>query len=160
MCNTVESGSNHNFQADIKNSIIFILIFIISVYYYLTFHANLQHIILHIVTDIYLLSSNRLLWHIYISETQFDNINEIYKDFPGGPVTKTPPSQCSGHQFNPWSGNQIPHATTKTPYSQIRYTYLKKKYSVIRSIFIHLSIHIPKTTKTLYQVLLQYENAR
>ena len=31
---------------------------------------------------------------------------------------------------------------------------------MIHSIFIHLSIHIPKTTETLYQVLLQYENAR
>ena len=85
--------------------IIFILIFIKSVYYYLMFRANLQHIILHIVTDICLLAGNRLLWNICISETQFDNINEICKDFSGGPVTKTPPSQCSGHQFNPWSGN-------------------------------------------------------
>lgn len=105
MCNTLESGGNHKFQADTKNSIIFILIFIKSVYYYLMFHANLQHIILHIVTGIYLLSGNRLLWHICISETRFDNIIERCKDFPGGPGTETPPSQCSGHQFNPWSGN-------------------------------------------------------
>ena len=26
-------------------------------------------------------------------------------DFPGGPVTKTPCSQCRGPRFNPWSGN-------------------------------------------------------
>ena len=26
-------------------------------------------------------------------------------DFPGGPVVKTPCSQCRGHGFNPWSGN-------------------------------------------------------
>ena len=31
-------------------------------------------------------------------------------DFPGGPVVKTPSSQCRGHGFDPWSG-KIPHAT-------------------------------------------------
>ena len=25
--------------------------------------------------------------------------------FPGGPVTKIPPSQCRAPRFNPWSGN-------------------------------------------------------
>ena len=28
-----------------------------------------------------------------------------YWDFPGGPVAKTPCSQCRGPGFNPWSGN-------------------------------------------------------
>ena len=27
------------------------------------------------------------------------------KDFPGGPVAKTPCSQCREPRFNPWSGN-------------------------------------------------------
>ena len=27
------------------------------------------------------------------------------RDFPGGPVAKTPCSQCRGPEFNPWSGN-------------------------------------------------------
>ena len=27
------------------------------------------------------------------------------QDFPGGPVVKTPRSQCRGPGFNPWSGN-------------------------------------------------------
>ena len=27
------------------------------------------------------------------------------RDFPGGPVVKTPSFQCRGHGFNPWSGN-------------------------------------------------------
>ena len=31
------------------------------------------------------------------------------EDFPGGPVVKTPRSQCRGHGFNPWWG-KIPHA--------------------------------------------------
>ena len=26
-------------------------------------------------------------------------------DFPGGPLAKTPYSQCRGPGFNPWSGN-------------------------------------------------------
>ena len=29
-------------------------------------------------------------------------------DFSGGPVIKTPCSQCRGHGFDPWSGNYGP----------------------------------------------------
>ena len=35
------------------------------------------------------------------------------RDFPGGPVAKTPHSQFRGPRFHPWSGNYIPHATTQ-----------------------------------------------
>ena len=35
-------------------------------------------------------------------------------DFPGGPVAKTLHNQCRGHRFNPWSGNEIPHAATES----------------------------------------------
>ena len=57
------------------------------------------------------------------------------QDFPGGPVAKTPCSQCRGPRFNPWSGNYIPQAeakissaTTKTWCSQInKYYFLIKK---------------------------------
>ena len=35
-------------------------------------------------------------------------------DFPSGLVAKTLHSQCSGPGFNLWSGNYIPHATTKS----------------------------------------------
>ena len=31
--------------------------------------------------------------------------NIIKWDFPGGPVVKTPHSQCRGHGFDPWLGN-------------------------------------------------------
>ena len=41
------------------------------------------------------------------------NISQHLQDFPGGPVAKTPCSQCRGLQSNPWSRNWIPHATTK-----------------------------------------------
>ena len=37
----------------------------------------------------------------------------LVRDFPGGPVVKTPYSQCRGSGFNPWSVNYIPHAATK-----------------------------------------------
>ena len=33
--------------------------------------------------------------------------------FSGGPVAKILCSQCSGPEIDPWSGNEIPHATTK-----------------------------------------------
>ena len=36
------------------------------------------------------------------------------RDFPGDPVAKTPCSECRGPGFDPWSGNEIPHATTKS----------------------------------------------
>ena len=29
----------------------------------------------------------------------------VSKDFPGGPVAKTPHSQCRGSRFHPWAGN-------------------------------------------------------
>ena len=35
-------------------------------------------------------------------------------DFSCGLVAKTLSSQCRGHRFDSWSGNYIPHATTKT----------------------------------------------
>ena len=34
---------------------------------------------------------------------------------PGGPVTKTPCSQCRGPRFHAWPGNQILYAATKDP---------------------------------------------
>ena len=41
-------------------------------------------------------------------------------DFPGGPVAKTPYSQCRGPGFNPWSGNWIPHASTKSSHAAVK----------------------------------------
>jgi len=39
-----------------------------------------------------------------------------FGDFPGGPVAKTPYSQCRGLDSIPGSGNWIPYATTKRSY--------------------------------------------
>ena len=36
------------------------------------------------------------------------------RDFPDGPVTRTPHSQSRGPRFDPWPGNEMPHATIKT----------------------------------------------
>ena len=45
----------------------------------------------------------------------------LVRDFPGGPVVKTPYSQCKGSGFDPWSGNYIPHAaTTRSHMPQLR----------------------------------------
>ena len=41
------------------------------------------------------------------------------RHFPGGPVAKTLQSQCRGPGFDPWSGNWLLHAMTKTWHSQI-----------------------------------------
>ena len=49
------------------------------------------------------------------------------RDFPGGPVAKTPRSQYKGPWFNPWLGNQIPHAPTKIQWSQTKIINLKKE---------------------------------
>ena len=37
--------------------------------------------------------------------TQDPVINSPLGDFPGGPVAKTPRSQCRGPGFDPWLGN-------------------------------------------------------
>ena len=37
------------------------------------------------------------------------------REFPGGPVAKTPHSQCRGPGINPWLGKYMPHAATKDP---------------------------------------------
>ena len=42
------------------------------------------------------------------------------KDFPGGPVANTQCSQCREPGFNPWSGNQMPHAVTRDPAMKIK----------------------------------------
>ena len=41
------------------------------------------------------------------------NLKTTFRDFPGDLVAKTLHSQCRGPGFHPWSGNEIPHVTTK-----------------------------------------------
>ena len=42
------------------------------------------------------------------------------RDFPGGPVAGTLSAPCRGPRFDPWSGNQIPRAATKSLYTAIK----------------------------------------
>ena len=50
------------------------------------------------------------------------------RDIPGGPVVKTPRSQCRGPGFDPWSGNEVLHAATKTQCSQVnKYLAIMRK---------------------------------
>ena len=56
-------------------------------------------------------------------------IKNAQEGLPGDPVAQAPHSQCRGPQFDPWLGNYIPHATTKTQDSQInnQLKYMYKK---------------------------------
>ena len=44
----------------------------------------------------------------------------FWGDFPGGSVAKISHSQCRGPRFDPWSGNWIPHFTTKTSHAETK----------------------------------------
>ena len=42
--------------------------------------------------------------------------NDLLRGLPGDSMTMIPHSQYMGPGFDPWSGNQIPRATTKNSY--------------------------------------------
>ena len=50
------------------------------------------------------------------------------RDFPGGPVAKTPRSQCTRPGYDPWSGNWTPRATSGRSHSATK-TWHINKYS-------------------------------
>ena len=65
-------------------------------------------------------------------------------DFPGGPVAKTPQSQCRGSKFHPWSGNKIPYVSVKRFHmpqqrSKILSIIAKTQRSQINSFFFFKS---------------------
>ena len=45
--------------------------------------------------------------------------NKDFRDFLGGPVTKTV-FPMLGPEFDPWTGNQIPYATAKSLYAAMK----------------------------------------
>ena len=63
----------------------------------------------------------------------------MYKDFPDSPVAKTLRSQCRGPGFNPWSGNLIPYAATKSSHAatKIQHSQINK---YIFKIFMYRSL--------------------
>ena len=44
----------------------------------------------------------------------------MYTVHPGGPVARTPRSQCKGPGFNPWSGDQISKASTQSLHAKTK----------------------------------------
>ena len=52
--------------------------------------------------------------HLTVSRLHWSHpLETLIRDLPGGPVVKTPYSQCKSSGFDPWSGNYMPHAATK-----------------------------------------------
>ena len=51
--------------------------------------------------------SHEIKRHLFLGRKNYQPRQDIKKiwDFPGGPVAKTPHSQCRGPKFVPWSGN-------------------------------------------------------
>ena len=46
-------------------------------------------------------------FHCKICEIEYRSKLRWVRNFPDGPVAKTPYSQCRGLKFSPWLGNQI-----------------------------------------------------
>ena len=69
---------------------------------------------------------------------------KMNRDLPGGgSVAKTLFSQCRGPEFNPWSGNKVPQATTKSSYAttKTRHSQINKLFKIneqINSIMTYL----------------------
>ena len=55
--------------------------------------------------DIKTIKENNLPWEEIIKFSQRELIYKKYYNFFGGPVAKTPRSQCRELKFDPWSGN-------------------------------------------------------
>ena len=76
------------------------------------------------------LYEHKLIFKFFLSKitmTSFRSFKESNPwNFSGGPVAKTLLSQCRGPRFDTWSGNQIPHAATKTQCSQINILKINK----------------------------------
>ena len=47
-------------------------------------------------------------------------LNANLRDFPGGPVAKTPHFQCRGPGFCFWLGTKTPHAATKNLHAETK----------------------------------------
>ena len=77
------------------------------------------------------------------SETDSSRIRKL-ADFPAGPVAKTPHSQCKGPGFDPWTGNWIPHAATKSSPTTTKRSHLPQtKQKVIWCLWLQ-SPHLYK----------------
>ena len=55
------------------------------------------------------------------------HLRVLRENFLGGLVAKTPSSQCREPGFDPWSGNYIPHAPSKSLQAPIKKKQKNKK---------------------------------
>ena len=94
-------------------------------------------------------------------------MNNVFQDFPGGPVVKTS-FPMLGPRFNPWSGNEISHAATKKKkkkgqkvehiiYSDpwFRYRQEPRGYeTLVGSLHSAPGVHLPSLTQLSAEVAL------
>ena len=75
------------------------------------------------------MTTNRSMSNFSFKTNDLISIQEVRKrDFPGGPVVKTPQFQCRGLRFHPWWGNydSINHAA-QSPRKKTKNLFLKMK---------------------------------
>ena len=86
-----------------------------------------------------------------ISDSNKWTLKYYARDFPGGPVVRTPRFQCRGHGFQPGSGNKDPTCCVAKK--------KKKKKNMLHNVsFLHRSIRcvlgdVPKTAPRFHDSL-------
>ena len=79
------------------------------------------------------------------------NLSTKQRDFPGGPVIEAPCSQCRGPVSDSWSGNYIPHATTKSSHATTEISHM------LQLKIPHAATKIPRAaTKTQQSQINKY----
>ena len=85
-----------------------------------------------------------------------NNIILIYakhRVFPGGPVGKTLHFQYRGPRFDLWSGNWIPHATTKSLHAAMKITcVLQLRPGTAKYKYEYICIYIYRCYIYVYEV--------
>lgn len=73
---------------------------------HLLIFLSISHCFLLLLSDILLIA--------VIKKTKNKNkTKNLFLDFPGDPVVKTPPFQCRGNQFDPCLGSSMPQGVAK-----------------------------------------------
>ena len=91
---------------------------------------------------------------------QFFSTIKKWRDFPGDPVAKTLRTQCRGPSFDPWSGNQIPHATSKSSYAatKTQHSKMSKKICNYLKKKIYIYIYIERERERTFFVCWPYKD--
>ena len=80
-----------------------------------------------------------MLLKIILSYREKGIENDLFWDFPDGPVVKTSPSKAGGAGLIPGQGSKIPHA------SRLKNQEVKEKQIATNSIKTLTMVHIQKT---------------